>query len=63
MEVILSVNAAAILMLLVVQMVEFVLEATRSVSTGHRVFTPFVGPPRATRNPVAEPAVHYDRAA
>jgi hypothetical protein len=62
MEVILSANAAIILMLLVVQMLEYVVEWTLPALTERRMSAPIKGPPRAAASPVSKPAVHYDRA-
>jgi hypothetical protein len=63
MELILTVNVAIILMLLVVQMLEYTIEWTQPALTERHVSASFQGPPRAAANPVAEPAAHYDRAA
>jgi hypothetical protein len=63
MELILFVDVAITLMLLVVQVLEYLVEWTRPASTERHLSAPIEGPPRAAANPVAEPSAHYDRAA
>jgi len=63
MELILSVNAAITLMLLVVQLFDYIVEWTRPALTERHVSASIEGPPRAAANPLAEPTAHYDRAA
>jgi hypothetical protein len=64
MELILSVNAASILMLLAMQTFEYAVEWTQPAFARPRVSASFGGPPpRAAASSAVEPPAHYDRAA